>query len=53
MVMPSIFLGCRGWKSILMAIQLVNQPMNADISGISNQPICIKKDLKKTYKQGL
>jgi hypothetical protein len=34
MVNPAIFLGSLGWKSILIAIQLVNQPIKAEIKGI-------------------
>jgi hypothetical protein len=34
MVNPGKRQGVRGWKSILMAIQLVKYPINAEISGI-------------------
>jgi hypothetical protein len=32
-VIPNILIGSFGWNSILIAIQLVNQPINAEIIG--------------------
>ena len=35
-VIPKILVGTLGWNYIFIAIQLVNQPMNAEIMGINN-----------------
>jgi hypothetical protein len=45
--MPKTLLGSFGWKSIFIAIQLVNQPINAEIKGIMiNIKFILKPDDK-------